>query len=356
MAIGKHIALGLALGGLALGGLALGGLALGGLALGGLAMLLTAAAPAASAQEPEPQLTKDDEFWFSTPRRRAATAVQLVGARDPLTVAVMRSKTLREQVWGEMEFVGDFAPKLSADYLDLIRDHRPMPDVRGIPDEEIPRADRAMINAYNEALIYAFRHPLDAFKKSAKDHEHLKFAHLWNQPDLHRGKVITVTGRLARVRKYEAPSAAQEAGVKYLYEGWLFGETKGSHPFAIVFAVLPEGLPIAEKMDRGVTFYGYFLTRYKYRAQKGDVETPLLIGPTVVLSTPAAASDDITPFPVFALIGVGIVLTGIVTGMFIISWWFRRGDSKIQSQLADLHHRRVRDMMEESPQWRDEKP
>ena len=122
-----------------------------------------------------------------------------------------------------------------------------------------------------------------------------------------------------------------------------------------MFAVLPEGLPIAEKMDKGVTFYGYFLTRYKYRAQKGDVETPLLVGPTVVLSTAAATREEITPFPVFALIGVGVVLTGIVTGMIIISWWFRRGDSKIQAQLADLRHRRVRDMMDESPEWRDEK-
>lgn len=323
----------------------------------GIALLLAAAALASAQPEPqpEPQFTREEEFWFSKPKRAAATAAQLVATQDPITLAVMRSKTLTEQVWGEMELIGDFAPRLTADYLDLIRDHRPMPDIRGIPAHEVPRADRAMINAYNEALINSFRYPLEAFKKSAKDHEHLKFAHLWNEPDRHRGKVITVTGRLARVRKYEAPSAAQEAGVKYLYEGWLFGETKGSHPFAIVFAVLPEGLPIAEKMDKGVTFYGYFLTRYKYRAQKGDVETPLLIGPTVVLSTAAASRDEITPFPVFALIGVGIVLTGIVTGMIIISWWFRRGDSKIQSQLADLHHRRVRDMMDESPQWRDEK-
>jgi hypothetical protein len=329
-------------------------MAIGKLVTLGLALLLIAAMPA-SVQELEPPLPKEEEFWFSTPRLRAATAAQLVGTQHPLTIAVMRSKTLTELVWGEMELIGDFAPKLSDDHLDLIRDHRPMPDVRGIPDEEVPRADRAMLSAYNEALVNAFRYPLEAFQNSAKDNEHLKFAHLYNQPDLHRGKVVTVKGRLARVRKYDAPTAAQEAGVKYLYEGWLFGETKGSHPFAIVFAVLPEGLPVAEKMDRGVTFYGYFLTRYKYRAQKGDVETPLLIGPTVVLSAQAARSgDDITPFPVFALIGVGVVLTGIVTGMFIISWWFRRGDSKIQSQLADLHHRRVRDMMDESPPWRDE--
>ena len=324
-----------------------------------IALALTMAAlttAAASAQQPEPRLTKDEDFWFARQRLGAATATQLVAAQNPLTIAAMRSKTLTELVWGDMEGIGDFAPKLSADYLDFIRDHRPLPDIRGIPEHEVPRADRAMINAYNEAVINAFRYPLESFKNSDQDHEHLKFAHLWNEPDLHRGKVITVKGRLARVRKYEAPSAAQEAGVKYLYEGWLFGETKGSHPFAIIFTVFPEGLPIAEKMDKGVTFYGYFLTRYKYRAQKGDVETPLLIGPTVIPSAQAAASgDDVTPFPVFALIGVGIVLTGIVTGMFVISWWFRRGDSKIQSQLADLQNRRVRDMMDESPQWRDEK-
>jgi hypothetical protein len=314
-------------------------------------------APALFAQQPAPEITKEEEFWFSTPRRRAAVAAQLVLAQDPALLAVLRHKTLTELVWGEFDVIGDAAPPLNPELLDLIHDGRPLPDLRAKEDKEIRKVDRATYHAYNQALVNGFRYPLEAFKKSAKDHEHLKFAHLWNEPDLHRGKVVTVEGRLARLRKFEAPREAQQNGVKWLYEGWLFAQPRGSHPFCIVFPVLPDALAVAEKMDRRVTFHGYFLMRYKYRAQKGDLETPLLIGPTVVLArSDAAPGDDSTPFPVFALVLVGIILAGIVVGMMIISWWFRRGDTRIQSRLADLQHRRVRDMMDAAPEWNEDKP
>jgi hypothetical protein len=325
------------------------------MSLGKWLTMVVILAPLAHAQPPAAEPNKDDDFWFSNPRRKAATAVQLIAAQDPLTLAVLRRKTLSEMTWGEFEVIAERVPPLDPEVLDLVPDHRPMPNFVGKEAKEIRRADRAIYDAYNQALINAFRYPAEAFKKAAKDHEHLKFAHLWNEPQVHRGKIVTVKGRLYRVRKYEAPMPAQEAGVKDLYEGWLFGETKGSHPFCIIFPVLPGTVPIAEQMDRRVTFHGYFLMRYKYRSQKGDLETPLLIGPTVTPDTTSRAADDSMPFPVFALTLVVVVLTGIVASMFVIAWWFRRGDTKIQTQLADLQHRRVRDMMESSPEWDENK-
>lgn len=317
-----------------------------------LVILLTATS-AGHAQPVEPAQSKTDDFWFSTPRRRAATAAQLALAQDPLTLATLRHKSLKEMVWGEMEIVGDFAPPLNPEVLENVRDHRPLPDLRARHEDEISRSDRAIYRIYNQALVNAFYYPLEAFRESAAEHEHIKFAHLWNEPNIHRGKVISVTGRLYRLRKYEAPQPAQDDGVKYLYEGWVFAEPKGSHPYCIIFPIKPDSLPIAEKMDRTVTFYGYFLMRYKYRAQKGDLETPLLIGPTVVpLANPPSASSEMTPFPVFALVMVAVILAGIVAGIMVISWWFRRGDSRVQSRLDDLQDRRVREMLDESPEWK----
>ncbi len=189
--------------------------------------------PPAPAQEPTPELTKEDEFWFSTPRRKVATAAQLILAQDPLTAATLRHKTFLEMTWGDLEALGDVLPPLNAEVLLNVKDNRPLPDLRHLTKGEIPKASLAIYHAYNEAVVNSFRNSLELFKKAAKENEHLRFSHLWNEPALHRGKVITVKGRLVRVRKLEAPTDAWKEGVKDIYEGWLFGETRGSHPYCI---------------------------------------------------------------------------------------------------------------------------
>ena len=87
-------------------------------------------------------------------------------------------------------------------------------------------------------------------------------------------------------------------------------------------------------MRRDVTFYGYFLTKFKYRAKDQDKVTPLLIGPTVIVEGKNATQDDgETPFAVVIL---GVVLGGLIamTLLFlVVNFWWRRGDERIRSTL-----------------------
>ena len=297
------------------------------------------------------ELTPEEKFWFSTPRRRVASAAQLVTNRNPLAIAAMRVKSKQEMIWGDLEFAGEFAPALNADWLEEVKDGRPMPNIAAKDEKEIGRANQAMYNIYNQALIYAFEQPPDVFKKSSKDNDFIKFPHVWNEPKIHRGKVIPLQGRIARIRKYEAPQPAQEKGVPFVHEGWVFSETENAHPYAIIFPVLPDGFEVAEKMNRAVKFYGYFIGRIKVRAPKGDIDVPLMIGPTIYAERAKVSADDSTPFSLMVLIGVVGLLVGIAAVIFVISWVFRKGDRALQNQMAARNDLKIKVLLENPEQW-----
>ena len=301
------------------------------------------------------QANKDDDFWFSSAKRRAASAAQLVLARNPLTIAVMRFKSFEELIWADLEFAHEFAPPLNPDWLDEVADHRVLPDVRGKTREEMPKWVWPTYEAYCQALIYSFRFHEDAFKKSAKENADLKFPHLWNEPKIHRGKVIPVQGRLVRIRKYEAPWPAKREGIQHVYEGWLYGDTKNSTPYCVIFTVPPEGVQVAETLRRQASFEGYFLGRFKFRVgavgDQRDIDIPLFIGPTIHVAQELPPAIDDTPFSLIVLIGVVALLVGLVAVICAISWWFRKGDSAIQAKLAVRKEQETLAMMENPDQW-----
>lgn len=313
------------------------------------------AQPPAQKDDAKEQAAKDEEFWFSSAKRRAASAAQLVMARNPLTIAVMRFKSYQELIWADLEFANDLAPPLNPDWLADIVDGRPLPDLRGKTLDELPKSALPTYHAYCEALINAFQLPPDAFKKSAKENVDIKFPHLWNEPKINRGKVIPVQGRLVRVRKYEAPWPAKKAGIQHLYEAWLYGDTKNSTPYCLIFTVLPEGVPVTEKIRRQASFEGYFLGRFRFRVgsidEQRDVDIPLFIGPTIRVAEETATPIDDTPFSLVVLVGVVALLVGLVGVIIGISWWFRKGDSAIQSKLAARREQQTLELMDKPEQW-----
>src|SRR5690242_14911036 len=80
---------------------------------------------------PQAKLSPDEEFWFHTPRQRAAAAAQLVALQNPLTTAAARVRLREEMVWGDLDFIEETVPPLDADRLEKVVDGRPIPDIRG---------------------------------------------------------------------------------------------------------------------------------------------------------------------------------------------------------------------------------
>ncbi len=327
-----------------------------GLALLGLLALSSSAQE--KAEKKDDKQNKNDDIWLIRRLGGAAAAAQLLSQANLYTACVVRLEYARELFWDE-QFAPETAPPLDQKLLDLVLDSTPMPPKAEERGPDLRKDQKAIIAVWTQAVLQSFRTPLDAFKKSAKENEKLTFAHLYNQPANHRGKVIPVQGRMKRLRRWDAPWAVKKEGIPEVYEGWIYSATGGATPYWVIFTDLPEGLKEAETMDRQVTFYGYFLKKVKYRAVKGDFDTPLLVGPTVELSNPKKVPPppSTEPFPMQVL-GWAVGLVAVISlFLVLLSWWFRRGDRALHQKLAHMQAERAREMlvdvdqeMEGSPQ------
>jgi hypothetical protein len=169
----------------------------------------------------------------------------------------------------------------------------------------------------------------------------LGYLELFRKPAKYRGTLVKLSGRLRRVRRDDdPPRLAQQAGVRYLYEGWLFSDALGANPVCAYFTRLPPGVEVAETTDERVTFAGYYFKRYRYKpadARKGSEwrDAPLLVGQVVAVQPGGAGPEpDEWGKPLLPLfLGVaGLTVVGVA----VMTWWFRREDRKVRRRLAAL--------------------
>jgi hypothetical protein len=190
--------------------------------------------------------------------------------------------------------------------------------------------------AYCDALDKAYRYKARTFENSA--HRDLSQANLLLQPSKHRGEVVFIEGILKRVRRFDPPLMASQAGVRDVYEGWVFDPKSGpSFPVCIVFPELPPGLSVGERLNQPVTFAGYFFKKYRYVAgDKTDHDVPLLIGnsPVLVHEAAAAGAAEGTSWNGPLLAGFVAVSGCIVLLVLGMHFWYRRNDQRVQSRLA----------------------
>ncbi|MCI0455539.1 MAG: hypothetical protein L0Z62_01000 [Gemmataceae bacterium] len=294
-----------------------------------------------------------EEFWFNRRRQSTAAAVQLVGVREPIAVLALRIHGRRMLVWPEKEI--DQAPALNSNWLAEVNDKKAFLDLRQLAPDELmsPRLRPGYYEylAYCEAVVNSAHTARDAFVKSAAENRHLNFTHLYNTPDLHRGKVVPLEGRLKRVTRFDAPREAQRRGVRVIYEGWIFLDRPRMRPVCVIFTDLPPGLSEGDNVDRSVSFEGYFFKKFDYvtgeKDKKGGSEvltTLLFIGPTVVpLDQPSRAATRVLPLSAALLYGVIGFVTLVVALIVGLNLWYRRSDRQVRARLAALQAERLRE-------------
>lgn len=128
---------------------------------------------------------------------------------------------------------------------------------------------------------------------------------LLQQPDIYRGRGVSVRGRVARATRREA--AANEHGLRHYWELWLRPHDGSDRP---LLAIVPEARGDAEG-EHGVGFDprqlasraslsdgpwvsvdGWFLKRLAYRSAAGVELTPVVIGRIVAADRPSAIAGD----------------------------------------------------------------
>lgn len=229
-------------------------------------------------------------------------------------------------------------------YLEAIEDRRPLPKIAVVKGEPIPEfwtkpggPDWGWYMAFNDAVRRCQDTDKELFKKGAEEHKNLVYADLKNSPKQHRGKIVTVTGKLTVLRASPAPRYVRE---QTIYNGYIVGPTPGAPPFAVAFTELPDKVEPGEKLDLNVTFHGYFLSLVRFPSDKkgakkeDDIISPYLVGKELIVhSGGEKKKEENTSFayPIVVSTVGGIVLIAIIVALLNV--WLRRGDQRIQAQL-----------------------
>lgn len=238
-------------------------------------------------------------------------------------------------------------------YLESIRDGRPLPSVERKKLEELSPPDWGMYLAIVQAIDRSHLATLDMFKKSAAGRDHVGFSHLRNKPGQYRGQIITVTGQVTRVQKDDAPRYCT-SDVQYVYSTSIQGPFRNEPPFVVLFTELPAGVSYRDKLDLEVTFYGYFLGNVLFtgdpKRQEKDVVAPYLVGRTLIVNRVTPPPVETAPYSAKLIMWT---MGGVVTALglvVLLNFWFRRGDKRIERQLAEVRDKHMPFSVEPAPE------
>jgi hypothetical protein len=197
--------------------------------------------------------------------------------------------------------------------------------------------------AYGKVLTRANYTSAAAFKKAAR--KDVTYTHYFEEPDVYRGTVVHIEGKLRRINRYNPPPEAADAGVNDLYEAWIFSEFLGTSPYCAVFTEWPAGLP-RDLLGKGkindtyvVRMDGYFYKKFGYQSNDGGQthrQAPLVIGHALLYDAgPAESSPSGGGWVGAIATGILAVFGAFVCAVVAVTWWFRRGDNTIRRRLRD---------------------
>jgi hypothetical protein len=189
------------------------------------------------------------------------------------------------------------------------------------PGDRIGLADQA---AYRAALSGK---PTADDARPSDPPKPVGFRDLWEHPEAHRGRRITIRGRLERTFRQGAVGSFPP-----LVEAWVF--SAAGDPFCVVYPRPDESSgesPPAGGSDKGkagpgrpVRFTGTFLKTVRYPAGDGERLAPLIVGDRPPVPQPAAEADGGPDAPtsgaggIFRAIGGGDGRSGAGRGSWTI--------------------------------------
>jgi hypothetical protein len=143
------------------------------------------------------------------------------------------------------------------------------------------------------------------------------------EPDLYRGRAITIEGVARRI--LDMPAGENDAGFETLHELWVFTPESGNDPWRVVTTELPAELPRGEFGGEGipVRITGIFFKTQGYETQRGELNVaPLLLAKTAHrLRSPGVGFNEADLVP-WVLGGATILAAGLI----FLLWRFRRED------------------------------
>ena len=196
-------------------------------------------------------------------------------------------------------------------------------------------------DAYNEVLLHAHRLPVATLERCAN--RDVTFLDLVKDVRKdYQFTLIYLEGRLKRLRRLEPTKPLAEAGVKDLYEGWMFPKDRAD-PLCVLVTELPPGLAPGHEFDppRSVAVAGYSFKLIRYESSEPDPKrpeqgivrrAPLVMGHAFTL-LPEPEADAGASWRTAFLPGMLAIVGGVGLVVVALTWWFRRGDRSVRREL-----------------------
>lgn len=158
----------------------------------------------------------------------------------------------------------------------------------------------------------------------------VSYVQLFEQPDLYRGKVVTIVGEIRGAYWVDAP--ANDFEVERYYVFWIRPEDGSNNPIAVYALSPPPGFPTVNKKSSDsdkeawkepALVHGIFFKKWVYLSQDGSRVCPLLLAKTVEWK-PIQEKEETSSLPgipaIFAmLIAIGLVAISIAAFAYHLS-------------------------------------
>jgi hypothetical protein len=305
------------------------------------------------------QFPRAENFWIKDEGLEVQAALSMIGAGHPLAALGARLAPTETEFaqFGFMkrwQFVFDEPMPLTRRFRDAIKDNRMLPDLRlktNIPRHVLPEFERVgspdwgWHQAYLEAIRNAHGATAEMFQKGARKNDHVLFHNLKSNPGEHRGKIVTVTGKLLVLRKEEAPRFAPD-GLDFIYIAYVIDPNRRGATYVIALTQMPEGIEKpSENLSLKVTIHAYFLSMVRFpgdrKKKEEDVISPYLDGKTGQVETTPKKDDDGADMSVTYYIVVGslVGILGIAVLVAILNVWVGRSDRRTAAELAAMREK-----------------
>lgn len=202
------------------------------------------------------------------------------------------------------------------------------------------------VAAYNRVLIHANRFSAEQLEEHALND--VKFADLFLEGrTAFKLKLVKFEGRLISLRQTRANDDLRAAGVEQVFEGWLVpaNEPRGN-PVRIDFTEPLAGVEPTGRVNKWVSFAGYFFKKVRYESAEPDPKNPARnvhkYAPLLIGKCPIPRRDPDEPtavtwsaFVLWAILGGAL----LIASAGVLTWYYRGGDRKAKQQMDAVRNR-----------------
>tara|TARA_Y100001978_G_scaffold201487_1_gene219942 strand:+ start:973 stop:1965 length:993 start_codon:yes stop_codon:yes gene_type:complete len=150
----------------------------------------------------------------------------------------------------------------------------------------------------------------------------ITFGELFEQPDIFRGKLVSITG-IARRAEYVSAAKSNPASIEGYYRLILRLRGGPNRPVFLYTLQVPEFFPLGESIEAPVEATAFFYKNWLYQANNFSWIGPVLLAKNIRWEPTAKA-----PQPITLALGVTLAIS-LALASVAIAWWLIRQSNQI---------------------------